>query len=118
MILYAATNIIICYVEHLCADEMKLNFNGYYSNLSSIQSVFFREDTLFIHIYFSHIDIRYHLKFLNPLLYLWEAVAGMKLFWWDCCCSEIQMLPHRLSTKLYVTPSQLEVINSTVLKIL
>ena len=86
MILCAATNNIVGYVDHLYADGMKLNFNCYYSNLSPMQSTFFREDTQFIHIYFSHIDLRYHLKFLNPLLYLLEAVTEMKLFWWDCCC--------------------------------
>jgi len=36
MILYAVTNIILCYVDHLYVDGMKLNFNGYYSNLSSV----------------------------------------------------------------------------------
>jgi len=67
MILHGATNIIVHYVDPLYADGIKLIFNGYYSNLSSIQSVFFREDTHFIHIYFSHNDIRYHLKFFKPI---------------------------------------------------
>ena len=29
MILYAVTNIILCYVDNLYVDGMKLNFNGY-----------------------------------------------------------------------------------------